>query len=253
MICFELFSFLTYNKYVNLNREVNTMKKIFIILSVLSLFVGCASKPSTEKVEVIYHHIEGNRVEDAKRPELDYNAPDYADTFVHKPIITKELFLENIGRFNDTREDFTKYETKRTNLSIRIINKTGEDLKLGFMSKDRSWTRWFYLNIPPYETKEFSIPDVITLGDSYIAMKHPEKWFIFNTKKHFNPAVREILRTHSFEFIYDNRKPTKYNEVGEADYSQTFDYSFIEPFECDNVLQEISWDDLSLIIGKTAH
>ena len=45
MICFELFSFHTYNKYVNLNREVNIMKKIFIILSVLSLFVGCASKP----------------------------------------------------------------------------------------------------------------------------------------------------------------------------------------------------------------
>ena len=227
------------------------MKKILIVLLVLSLLVGCASKPSTKKGEAIYHHIEGNRVEDAKRPELDYNAPDYADTFVHKPIITKELFLENIGRFNDTREDFTKYETERTYLSVRIINKTGEDLKLGFMSKDRSWSRWFYLNIPPYETKEFSIPDVITLGDSYIAMKHPKKWYIFDTKKR-NPATKEILKTHSFEFTYDNREPAKYNEAGEADYSQTFDYSFIEPFECDNLVEEIPWDDLSLIIGKSA-
>ena len=32
-----------FGRFVNLNREVNTMKKIFIILSVLSLFVGCAS------------------------------------------------------------------------------------------------------------------------------------------------------------------------------------------------------------------
>ena len=206
------------------------MKRIILIVAAVlmaGIFAGCATTSGTTGKK-------GTGNEEVSGKSLDKQ--------VHAPVITRE----DLGRITKQSTDFTSLETTLSDFSVRIINKTKEDLHLGLMTKDMGYSRWFYLHVLPNETKEFSIPDVIKLNESYMAIRHPKKFIIMGTGPHFSPTVREIIKTHSLEFIYDNRDPVMEN--GNLTYAYSFDWSFIEPFECNNTVKEIEWDDLDKIL-----
>lgn len=206
------------------------MKKIIMAIMAGILLMGCATTSGTMGRGTGNEEIFGKSL----------------DKQVHAPVITRE----DLGRITKQSTDFTSLETTLSDFSVRIVNKTNEDLHLGLMTKDTGYSRWFYLHILPNETKEFSIPDVIKLNESYMAIRHPnpEKFTIMSTGAHFSPTVREIIKTHSLEFIYDNCDPVIDTKTGYSDYSMAFDWSFIEPFECNNTVKEIEWDDLDKIL-----
>ncbi len=219
MICFELFSFLTYNKYVNLNREVNTMKKIFIILSVLSLFVGCASKPKKFNEDAFQDiSIEENLVEN----------------FFNQTIINKSDYEPYVYEVYSMDPTYCT-KTERTDFTIKIDNTSTETLYLKF----QTWhfdengkcdgCRFFYSIVSPNDTGLFNLFDFITLGEDGLIIyvwdsQNKNYRSIFHTS-HYN--FKEVIKNHSLELIYDGVRPAPHGIIS------NYDYRFIEPFECE--------------------
>ena len=137
MICFELFSFLTYNKYVNLNREVNIMKKIFILLALFLMFgllVGCASKPAQNvSKDQFYFSKLYETVIDVNDIDSIFEDLNYAYTFTDREI-------DNFYHYEGENNDFTmtiKNETEVTQyLDINYNGNFDDDIIIGIPSKE---------------------------------------------------------------------------------------------------------------------
>lgn len=243
------------------------MKKIFIILSILSLFVGCASnkvsikqKEERKSLEIMYAPQKEEFINLLNSPELtksDWENLRFLYGYCAKG--NKEAGIEMSRLW---LEEFLKDKTprKHDNFTGKFINNSDKKLKIGIMSKSNSWTRWFYLEVPPHDEKYFTIPDLVKKHDTYIAIKQPEQWFIYKAGEHLDKWIDDpeewlnvfwntyceyanyVFDTYSLEFIYDDNSINK-----------NYDWKFVSRYENEkNILQEVDYDtELSKLFGSS--
>ena len=200
------------------------MKKIFIILSVLSLFVGCASKPKKFNEDAFQDiSIEENvLIEENEEIKI-------IRSILNQTVITCDEWQPCRWYGKETR---CFVDTDRTDFTIKIKNTTDKKLYLRFMSggtqTDEYYERrYFYAELNPKETGLYNIFDFISLNENGIAISFWDSntgrysklwnWSYY----HFG----EIVKNHSLEIIY--------GETHTDDGICKYTYNFIEPFECD--------------------
>jgi len=195
------------------------MKKIFIILSVLSLFVGCASKPSSFNEDAFQDiSIEENLVE----------------IFFNQTIINKSDYEPYVYKVYSMDPNYC-IKTERTDFTIKIDNTSTETLYLKF----QTWhfdengkcdgCRFFYSIVSPNDAGLFNLFDFITLGEDGLIIyvwdsQNKDYKQIFHTSKY---NFKEVVKNHSLELIYDGVRPAPFSVIS------SYDYRFIEPFECE--------------------
>ena len=247
------------------------MKKIFIILSVLSLFVGCASnKVEQQKMNEIISEETVIRSMYAQYKEefLELlNSSEFSKTDWEK---LKSLYghymsekLRSGEEIEFSRlwlEEYLKDKTrKHDNFTGKIINNSDKSLKIGIMSKSDGQTRWFYLEVLPHEEKYFTIPNLVKMHDTYIAFKNPELWYFYKVGEHPNKYINDpdkkinnlwntycdfvnyVFDNYSLEFIYDEDIIIKNN----------YEWRFVPRYENEeNMLKEVDYDtELSKLLG----
>lgn len=236
------------------------MKKIFIILSVLSLFVGCTSKPKNDDEYIVQDtKWETGRYGIEKydfNHRENYESEIFKDLFeiINQPIITKEelKYIADLP-YGNTRVytfdpiDVSKMpisKSDRINFTGRIINLTEETVKFYIPTDDPHIYK--ILNIPAGETGYFTS---IRYGTNefgrvfYVEINGKLKTLIYFNEDEFHnpntgmnetaiylPICEEIMKTHSLELIYDGYHEfgmTEYKIAGDCEY----DFKFIEPFD----------------------
>lgn len=237
------------------------MKRIFSLVTailIVGLFVGCASnkisvRQENKRNDFVTMHIQQKEEFTNLLNSSELTKSDWENI--------KSLYHYEY-RADLWLEDFLKDKTprKHDNFTGKIINNSDKKFKIGIMSKSNGWTRWFYLEVPPHDEKYFTIPDLVKKHDTYIAIKHPEQWFIYNAGEHLDKYINNskewlndfwntyceyanyVFDTYSLEFIYEDNVINK-------DYN----WKFVPRYKDENnILQEVDYDtELSKLFGSS--
>ena len=191
------------------------MKKIFIILSVLSLFVGCASKP--KKNDFIQQRFDAYNPNFAQDKEII--------DLVYAPIVTYQEAEEAYGLAYYANEKEAKIkrmsystETNRKDFTGKITNSTDKEIHLRIFPRGEYTYCLENKDLPdvdftilPHETYYFIIENYFLLNENLIAIRDMDSgYYVLSIGEDYNryfPVFNEIMKTHSLELNY-NQMPS---------------------------------------------
>lgn len=227
------------------------MKKIFIILSVLSLFVGCASKPSSKEEDT-----EKNAMTHEEYMDLLYEKEidNYIETLYGPMDVLDIPNLYRTYNFNynsyvptPDRRMIEPLVTDRKDYSGKITNATNKDVSFRFIAKNQSTQKKVIgeFVIPANETYYVIIENAVLFGENSVVMidLNPESYancLALSTDGEYMPPLKnaffdinnfsiinELFKSHSFEFIYDHICTKEDIE----NYGRNYATKLVEPFE----------------------
>ena len=155
-----------------------------------------------------------------------------------------------------------KVKTKQHNTYTgKIKNDSDTILRLGLMYNAKTWSHWYYIEIPPHEEKSFAVSDLVKIPDeekldfTYMCIKHPKYWYLFHTGTNdidtatFAAYMKYLLDNYSLEFSFDENELFQYHSGGSY---HTRNWKFVKRFEVDeNTLKEVDYDStIATIFGK---
>ena len=177
-----------------------------------------------------------------------------------------EKFHKKYGTRDDWFEEFLKdKELKNNNFTGRIINNSDNTMHIRLLSrKDYNPARCFYIEVPAYSEKQFTIPDVMKFDETHIAMQvavsDKQFWCEAGTqskeaRSNYAKFCQYVFSNYSFELTYNDFEQTYKAEdmlVGDSiKYSKN--WRLLPHYELNgSVCKEVEFKSLNKYFGVSA-